>query len=289
MKPGGAIENVRRWEGWQPMGTIMSQSYPLLSGYSMPVFGLGTWLLNGSACERAVSMAIQLGYRLIDTAELYGNEGEIGRAIRGMDRSTLFITDKVSSAHLSTSDLIDACVRSLDHLGTDYLDLYLIHWPNDAIPIPYTMEGMQYLVAERLVRSVGVSNFDVARLQEVIKVSEVPVCNDQVEYHPYRPRHQIPEFCREHKIALTAYCPLAKGAVLHDPVLARIGRRYDKSAAQVSLRWLLQKGAIVIPKAGSLDHLKANMDLDGWELSPDQMQEIDDIGIEAKVVDTVYT
>ncbi len=271
------------------MESVLSQSYRLLSGYSMPVFGLGTWMLSGSACEQMVSMAIQLGYRLIDTAELYGNEAEIGRAIRAFDRSALFITTKVSSAHLSTNDLVHACRRSLDHLGTDYLDLYLIHWPNDAIPIEYTMEGMQYLVEQGSVRSVGVSNFDVGRLQEVIAASDVPICNDQVEYHPYRPRREIPEFCREHNVALTAYCPLGKGAVLRDPVLTRIGRRHGKSAAQVSLRWLLQKGAIVIPKAGSLNHLKENIDLDGWELSIEEMQEIDNIGVEAKVVDTVYT
>jgi 2,5-diketo-D-gluconate reductase B len=271
------------------MESVLRQTYRLQSGYSMPVFGLGTWLLNGLACERAVSMAIQLGYRMIDTAELYGNELEIGRAIHGVDRGSLFISSKVSSAHLGTSDLIQACGRSLEHLGTSYLDLYLIHWPNDAIPIEYTMEGMQYLVQERFVRSVGVANFDVARLQEAIAASEVPICNDQVEYHPYRPRREIPEFCREHNIALTAYCPLAKGAVLRDPVLTRIGRQHDKSAAQVSLRWLLQKGAVVIPKASSLRHLEENVDLDGWELSTEEMLEIDNIGIEAKVVDTVYT
>ena len=186
------------------MESVLNQTYRLLSGYSMPVFGLGTWFLNGSMCERIVRMAIQLGYRLIDTAELYGNEDEIGKAMRGFDRSGLFITSKVSSAHLSTHDLIDACRRSLDHLGTGYLDLYLIHWPNDAIPIKYTMEGMEYLVQQRAVRSVGVSNFDVGRLREAIAASNVPICNDQVEYHPYRPRREIPEFCREHNIALTA-------------------------------------------------------------------------------------
>lgn len=271
------------------MESVLRQTYRLQSGYSMPVLGLGTWLLNGSACERAVSLAIQLGYRLFDTAELYGNEREIGRAIRGSDRGSLFISSKVSSAHLSTNDLIQACGRSLEHLGTGYLDLYLVHWPNDAIPIEYTMEGMQYLVQEGFVRSVGVSNFDVMRLREAVAVSEVPICNDQVEYHPYRPRREIPEFCREHNIALTAYCPLGKGAVLRDPVLTRIGRQHGKSAAQVSLRWLLQKGAVIIPKAGSLGHLQENMGLDGLELSAEEMQDIDNIGIEAKVVDTVYT
>jgi 2,5-diketo-D-gluconate reductase B len=271
------------------MADVTTESYPLPSGYSMPVLGLGTWQLVGSTCERIVRQAVELGYRHIDTAELYENEREIGRAIADADRSTLFITSKVSSANLRTDDVIASCRGSLDRLGTDYLDLYLIHWPNDDIPIEQTMEGMQYLMQEGMVRSVGVSNFDVGRMQEAMAASDVPICNNQVEYHPYRPRREIPQFCREHGITLTAYCPLAKGRVLNEPVLTRIGRRHGKSAAQVSLRWLRQKGAIVIPKASSVEHLKANMDLDGWELSADQMQEIDDIGVEARIVDNVYT
>ena len=182
-----------------------------------------------------------------------------------------------------------ACANSLGRLETDYLDLYLIHWPNDAIPLEETMDGMQYLVEEGMVRSVGVSNFDVGRMRDVIAASPTPLCNNQVEYHPYRHRREIPQFCREHNIALTAYCPLAKGRVLNDATLIRIGAQYGKSAAQVSLRWLLQKGAIVIPKAGSVEHLQANMEMDGWELSEQDVREIDGIGIEAKVVDATYT
>jgi 2,5-diketo-D-gluconate reductase B len=119
--------------------------------------------------------------------------------------------------------------------------------------------------------------------------SEIPICNDQVEYHPYRPRRQLPQFCTERHIALSAYSPLAKGRVFGDPTLMRIGRRYGKSPGQVSLRWLLQKGAIAIPKAGSLEHLRANCDLDGWELSEQELQEIDTMGLEMKLVDATYT
>lgn len=271
------------------MEDITTRSYPLPSGYPMPVLGLGTWRLVGSLCERAVSTAIELGYRHIDTAELYDNEREVGRGIRGFNRSDLFIVSKVSSDHLRRDDAIEACKRSLDRLGTDYLDLYLVHWPNDMIPIGDTMEGMQYVVEKGMVRSIGVSNFDVSRMRDAMAASAVPISNNQVEYHPYRPRWEIPEFCREHGIALTAYCPLGKGRVLNDPVLTAIGHRHGKSAAQVSLRWLLQKGAIVIPKASSVEHLKANMDIAGWEASLEEMEEIDGIGIEARVVDVTYT
>jgi 2,5-diketo-D-gluconate reductase B len=271
------------------MGDITSLEYPLLSGYRIPALGLGTWQLVGSACERIVAAAVELGYRHIDTAELYDNEREIARAIRGVDRGSLFLTSKVSSENLRMDDAVDACSRSLDRLRTDYLDLYLIHWPNAEIPIGETMDAMQTLVGRGMVRSIGASNFDVARLREAISASAVPICNDQVEYHPYRPRRDIPEFCRQHDITLTAYSPLARGAALRDPVLTRIGGAHGKSPAQVSLRWLLQKGAVIVPKAGSVQHLRANMDLDGWELSLEEMQEIDRIGVEAKVVDTVNT
>ncbi len=255
----------------------------------MPVLGLGTWQLVGSKCERIVGKALELGYRHFDTAELYGNESEIGRAIAQVDRASLFLTSKVSSENLRTNDVIRACQRSLERLGTSYLDLYLIHWPNDEIPIEETMDGMQYLVEEGMVRSLGVSNFDVGRLQEAMDASEVPICNDQVEYHPYRSRRELPEFCAQHGVALSAYSPLARGQILRDPVLTRIGRKYGKTPAQVSLRWLLQKGAVVLPKASSVEHLQANMDMDGWELSAPEIQEIDEIGREMKVVDATYT
>jgi diketogulonate reductase-like aldo/keto reductase len=268
---------------------ITNQTYRLASGREMPVLGLGTWQLFGAACERIARAAIDLGYRHIDTAELYENETEIGRAIRGFDRGSLFITSKVSSEHLRANDVILACTGSLSRLATDYLDLFLLHWPNDEIPLEETMDGMQYLVEEGLVRSIGVSNFDVGRMERVMAASEAPLCNNQVEYHPYRHRRAIPEFCREHSSALTAYCPLAKGRVLKDPILARIGRRRGKSAAQVSLRWLLQKGAVIIPKASSIEHLQANRAMDGWELSEDDMRQIDAIDVEARLVDSTYT
>lgn len=271
------------------MNEITNQSYRLASGYPMPVLGLGTWQLVGSACEGIVKAAVGLGYRHFDTAELYDNEREVGRAIQGVDRGELFVTSKVSSEHLRANDVISACMNSLDRLETDYLDLYLIHWPNDEIPLEETMDGMQYLIDEGRVRSIGLSNFDVGRMRNAISAAKSPICNNQVEYHPYRHRQQIPEFCRENYIALTAYCPLAKGRVLKDATLTRIGKQYGKSPAQVSLRWLLQKGAIVIPKAGSVEHLKANMAMDGWELSEQDMHQIDAIDIEARLVDATYT
>lgn len=271
------------------MKSILNQTIELHSGASMPVVGLGTWELTGAPCERAVKEGIQLGYRHIDTAEMYGNEAEIGKAIRGIERERLFITSKVRSASLDTYDVIRACNQSLDRLATDYLDLYLVHWPNDAIPLDRTMEGMQRLLADGKIKSVGVSNFDVGRLERAMDASDVPICNDQVEYHPLRPRDEIPRFCRDHGVALTAYCPLARGKVLRDETLQRIGRRHGKSPAQVSLLWLLKKGAVVIPKASSIEHLKSNAELDGWDLSSEDMESIDTLRRSEKLVDVTYT
>jgi len=271
------------------MASILDQTYKLKSGYTMPVLGLGTWELTGKACEKTVSKAIELGYRHIDTAELYGNEAEIGKAIKDADRSQLFITSKVGSSNLRTNDLLKACQASLDRLDTDYLDLYLVHWPNDSIALEQTMEAMQKLVDDGGVRSIGLSNFDVQRMEAAISISQPPICNNQVEYHPFRPRREIPEFCREHGISLTAYCPLARGKVLKNATLGQIGEKYGKTPAQVSLRWLLEKGAVVIPKASSEEHLKENMDLDGWELSSEDIEAIDSLGAEHKLVDTTYT
>jgi diketogulonate reductase-like aldo/keto reductase len=167
---------------------------------------------------------------------------------------------------LRSESLVQACEVSLDRLGTDYLDLYLIHWPNDKILIEHTMEGMNNLVADGKIRSVGLSNFNVKLMKEAMSASEQPICNNQVEYHPFRDRREIPQFCKENDITLTACCPLARGKVLKDPTFNEIARKYGKSPAQVSLRWLLQKGAIVIPKSSSREQLRENMDLDGWEL-----------------------
>jgi 2,5-diketo-D-gluconate reductase B len=274
---------------WHIMTGILNRTIELLNGASMPVLGLGTWDLRGARCERTVKEAIQLGYRHIDTAEMYGNEAEIGEAIQSVERERLFITSKVSSANFARYDVVRACNQSLSRLGIDYLDLYLLHWPNDAIPLDQTMEGMQRLLADGKIRSIGVSNFDVRRLQEAMDASEAPICNDQVEYHPLRPRDEIPRFCRNHGIALTAYCPLARGTVMGNETLRRIGRQHGKSPAQVSLLWLLKKGAVVIPKASSTEHLVANTELDGWDLTPEDMESIDTMAVRTKLVDVNYT
>lgn len=268
---------------------IQEKTLLLKTGFEIPVLGLGTWELGGQKCRDAVRLAIELGYRHIDTAELYGNEAEIGNAIEDFDRTRLFITSKVASSHLAKKDVPDACNRSLDKLGTDYLDLYLIHWPNDEIPLEETLEAMCELVEKNYVRSIGLSNFDVERTKKAISISSEPITNLQIEFHPFTHRHVLPEFCRDEGITITAYSPLARGAVFKDETLVKIAEKYDKTPAQLSLKWLIQKGYIVIPKASSKEHLVSNMQIVDWQIDEKDMSSIDQIQHEQRLVDFKYT
>lgn len=265
------------------------KSLRLKSGHPMPVLGLGTWMLSGKRCEEVVRKALELGYTHIDTAEFYDNEEEIGRAIDGFERSELFITSKVWRTNLRLKDTITACEKTLKRLGTSYVDLYLIHWPNDGIPIAETMKAMKELVDRGMVRSVGISNFDTGRTREAIEASEIPVNVNQVEFHPHLYQKELLEFCKKNGVILTAYCPLARGDVLSDRTITEIAGRCGKTPAQVSLKWLVQHGAVVIPKSSSVEHLRDNMGIFGWQLSEGDMRRIDSIGIHKRKVNPFFT
>jgi diketogulonate reductase-like aldo/keto reductase len=250
-------------------------SYELKSGYSMPAFGLGTWQLTGEQCEKAVKWALEMGYPQIDTSDDYENEERIGRALKGFDRSRLFITSKVDDSKLRKNDLIEGCKSSLKRLGIEYLDLYLIHRPNPTVPIEETMEGMKELVDEGLVRSIGVSNFSIEGTQEAVEASEVPLSNNQIKIHPYHYPAETIEFCKRKGIFVTAYSPLDTGEITDDDLLTEIGNHYGKSAAQVSLRWLFEDELVIIPKSSTKDHLSEDMDIFDWELSDEDSERID--------------
>jgi len=261
----------------------------LASGFRMPLIGLGTHRLAGKECVRAVRTAMSLGYRHIDTAEMYANEEDIGRAIRGHDRAGLFITSKVWRTHLRRRSLIRSCRASLGRLGTPYLDLYLVHWPDRSVPIKETLAAMKELVAQGLVRSIGVSNFGPSLLQEALKASDIPITNDQVEFHPYLYQRELLAFSKRNGVTMTAYCPVAKGTVFRDPVLSEIGVRHGKTASQVSLRWLLQHGLAAIPKSGNPAHMRENMDVFGWRLSAAEMRRMDSLGTSRRLISPAFT
>lgn len=270
------------------MVEVVSRALELPSGLKIPTLGLGTWDLRGREGLRAIESALAMGYRHIDTAETYQNHEIIGEAIAGYDRAELFITSKVDSPHLHYDEVLSVCDTALLELGTDYLDLFLIHWPNPKVPMQQTFDALQHLVERGDVRDIGVSNFQPHRLEQALKISPHPIANNQVEMHPYLWQQDLVSLCREHGVTVTAYAPLARRRILEDETIRRIADKHDVTPAQVSLRWLLQKGCIVIPRSTSEEHLRANMDLFDWALSAVDIQAIDDIPHEERVVNPTF-
>jgi 2,5-diketo-D-gluconate reductase B len=258
----------------------------LSSGYDIPVVGLGTWELTGEACLKAVPIALELGYTHIDTAFWYGNHTQIAQALQvaSADRSQLFITSKIPPIHLKRDDLLRTADTCLAELQTDYLDLLLIHWPNRTVPMAETFAAMKELVDDGKVRSIGVSNFTINHVRKAMQVSEMPIAVNQVELHPLLYQADLIEFCQSNNVLVEAYSPLARGRILTHPTLLAIARKYGKTAAQVSLRWLLQKGCVVLPKASSEPHLRDNLGALGWELSPDDVQQLDSLDENRRMV-----
>ncbi len=264
--------------------TLHIPTYKLKSGYDMPILGLGTWPLNGEECTLAVSKALEMGYSHIDTADVYGNHIEVGKGLANFDRAGLFVTSKVGPEKLGHDALIATCERSLDELDLDYLDMYLLHWPNPDIPMEETFGALKQLHDGGKLRSIGVSNFIIERLAQAIEISELPICTNQVEFHPLLYQEELLQFCKEKGVPVTAYCPLGRTEALHNEVIGSIAEQYEKTPAQVCLRWLVQKGIIVIPKTRSEERMKQNMEIFDWELSAEAEQCIDNIPEEKRVV-----
>lgn len=248
-----------------------------VNGAQIPKLGLGTYRLTGQTCSNTVRDALELGYRHIDTAEFYDNHAAIaeGIAAASIDRDDLFLTTKVWRTNLEHHAVIAAVTDSLAQLDTEYIDLLLIHWPSESVPIEETIGAMNRLQQEGRVRHIGVSNFSVSQLREARAASETPIVTNQVKYHPYNRQDDLLAYCLDEGLSLTAYSPLAKGDLVEDDTLARIGQQYEKSAAQVALRWLIQQEPVVIiPKAARRDHLRANHEVVNFRLTSDEMREI---------------
>ena len=246
----------------------------------VPALGLGTYRLRGQTCTETVAQALEMGYRHIDTAEYYENQAAIGQALTdtAVSRDDLFITTKVWRTNLGYEETKRVASASLEKLGLETIDLFLIHWPSRTVPIEETIEAMNELQAAGSVRHIGVSNFSVDQLAKARDASETPICTNQVEYNPYTDQTDVLEYCIDHDIMLTAYSPLAKGRVNDDETLATIGDRYGKSPAQVALRWLVQQQQVAaIPKASSRAHLQANFSIFDFELTDDEMAQVFDL------------
>ena len=241
---------------------------------SLPLVGLGTWQLKGSECTRVVRTALELGYRHIDTAEIYENYASIRKGIAGFDREHFFLTSKFSLAQLERESVEQACDRALQALGTDYLDLYLLHYPDRSYDIASAMNQTLRLIDKHKVRAVGVSNFTTRHLQDLFD-RHLTVSVNQVEFHPYLNQKELLTFCRQHQVHLMSFRSLGKGILSADPIFEKIGSKYHKTPAQICLRWLVEQHISVIPKASSTHHLEENLAIFDFSLDAEDKAILD--------------
>jgi 2,5-diketo-D-gluconate reductase B len=246
-------------------------------GISLPRLGLGTYRMQGDACRAAVESALGLGYRHVDTAEMYANEEAIGAAIASakVARKDLHITTKVWNENLAPDAMRKAFDSSLKKLRLDHIDLYLVHWPAPRMNLPKMFETLLKLKEEGRTRAIGVANFNIALLKTVVEEIKVPIACNQVEYHVMLDQTPLRKYLKAKSIPLVAYCPLAQGRAASDETLMAIGRKHGASAAQVALKWLLdQDGVAAIPKASRAESQKANLDALNVGLDDEDLQAI---------------
>jgi 2,5-diketo-D-gluconate reductase B len=246
-------------------------------GINLPRLGLGTFRMQGNACRAAVESALALGYRHIDTAEMYGNEEAIGAAIASskIARKDLHITTKVWNDNLAPDAIRRAFDTSLKKLGLDQIDLYLVHWPAPNMNLPAMFETLMRLRQEGRTRAIGVANFNVALLKKVVEDIKAPIACNQVEYHVMLDQTRLRQYLTARSIPLVAYCPLAQGRAASNETLVAIGKKHGASAAQVALKWLLdQDGVAAIPKASRTESQRANLEALNIGLDDDDRQAI---------------
>lgn len=257
----------------------LNDTVTLNNGVEMPWFGLGVFKVeDGNQVVDAVKAAIRNGYRSIDTAAVYKNETGVGKAIKesGVKREDLFITSKVWNTDQGYDKALAAFDASLNRLGLDYLDLYLIHWPGpNADTFKDTWRALEKLYKDGKVRAIGVSNFYIQHLEELLKDAEVVPAVNQVEFHPKLTLVELRQYAKKKGIQIEAWSPLMQGKLLDHDVLKDIAARYNKSVAQVILRWDLQSGVVTIPKSINEERIKQNADIFDFELSKEDMEKID--------------
>ena len=247
-----------------------------VQGVRVPALGFGTWQITGRDAEEAVRDALEIGYRQIDTARMYRNERQVGRGIAasGVDREAVWVTSKVWFTDAAADDVVSAGEDSVRTLGTEYLDLFLLHWPARGVPIASTIEGMLRLQQAGTIRHFGVSNFPAGLLREALEHG--PVFCNQVEYHPLLDQTRLLGLARQRDVLITAYSPLARGRVLKSETLRRIGEAHGKTAGQVALRWLLDQPLVSpIPKASSHERRVDNFEVLDFTLTPEERARID--------------
>ena len=262
------------------MSTSVVPSISLNDGNTIPQLGFGVFQIPPQETARAVDAALQAGYRHIDTAEMYRNEHGVGEAIRAsrLDRTDVYVTSKLNNSYHRPADARRAFAQTLAELGFDYVDLFLVHWP---LPTLYdgdfvsTWKTLEEFQGEGLARSIGVSNFQVAHLERLAAESDTVPAVNQIELHPYLSNQRVRAYGEKHGIATEAWSPIAQGAVLGDPAIARIARELDRTPAQVVLRWHIERGNIVFPKSTTPARITENSQLFDFRLEPEQIEAID--------------
>ncbi|WP_349770063.1 aldo/keto reductase [Halobaculum limi] len=262
------------------------ESVPAANG--MPMLGLGTWEnTDPEACRNAVATALEMGYRHVDTAQIYGNEAEVGDGIAraDVDREDIFLATKVWIDNLAPEDVRATTEESLDRLGVDSVDLMYVHWPAREYDAEETLAAFNELYEDGLIDRIGISNFEPEQVAEAVEVSDAPIFANQVEIHPLLQQDELREACADHDVELVAYSPLARGQVFDVPELTEIAEKHDASEAQVSLAWLREKGITTIPKATSEAHIRDNWESLGLTLDDEDIEAIDAIDREDRRVD----
>jgi diketogulonate reductase-like aldo/keto reductase len=265
---------------------------PAVGPARIPIIGLGTWDLRGRTCARMVEQALRVGYRHVDTAELYDNEGEVGAGLRasGIARDEVFVTTKVWPSHFAARDLERSAKESLTRLRLPHVDLLLLHWPNPQIPLGETLGALCKVKRMGLAHHIGISNFTVALIEEAVRLADEPLVCDQIEIHPFLDQSKVIAACRAHRMAVVAYSPIARGGVKNHAVLGRIGKAHGKTAVQVSLRFLVQQGIAVIPRTSRVERLSENLAIFDFELSQAEMREIAGLANRGgRIVDYAYS
>jgi diketogulonate reductase-like aldo/keto reductase len=254
--------------------TLPETTRVVVHGTTIPAIGLGTWELRGDTCTRIVTEALKIGYRHIDTAQGYANEAEVGEGLRasGVPRSDVFITTKIRPQLISDGEMQRSMEESLTRLGVDQVDLALIHWPNERIPLAESMRALADVKRRGLARNIGVSNFTTRLLEPAVKLCPEIILN-QFEYHPYLDQTVLLSAMRRLGLAITAYCPIALGKVVGDPKIEAIAKRHGRTTVQVTLRWLVQQGDVIaIPRTSRVERLRENLSVFDFELSAEEMQ-----------------
>jgi methylglyoxal/glyoxal reductase len=249
----------------------------LHNGVKMPWLGLGVWKAKaGEEVEQAVRWALEAGYRSIDTAAIYRNEEGVGKALKesGVSREDVFVTTKVWNADQGYETTLKAFEESRRRLGLEFIDLYLIHWPVKG-KYKETWKALEKLYKDGYVRAIGVSNFQVHHLQDVMADTEIKPMVNQVEFHPYLTQKELLAFCREHQIQLEAWSPLMQGEVVNVPLIRELAEKYGKTPAQIVLRWDLQHGVVTIPKSVKKERILENAAVFDFELSAEDMAKLD--------------